>query len=403
MERGGSTIIRRKTIELSAADRLTDSERRLLFATARSHLPAAWHARIVDLTKKEIDWQHLSAVAERHGVLPLMHSTLRSVCSLVVPDAAMEELARRSLLNGQRSLLFTTQLVELAKTFRSKGIPVLAFKGPVMATVAHRDIGLRHFNDLDILVHRKDMAAAEETLRALGFEKKFGGETYVESYHNGFMRADGRVFVELHWRLEFINDRHLESLWERQAAVRIFGVPVDTFSLLDQFVLTCQHGAKHRWVRLSWLSDLCGLIERFPESDWDALFRRAKELSLDRQLRMALVLALRLFEVSLPPAVLQRLESDRLANSMADQVCEYLFADELPNEAYYQHWNYRIQLLDRGLDRLRLRLKYLNWAIFTNDTRHRPLPVLSRLCEVGRRYSRNPHFVRHFLRNVFWR
>jgi Uncharacterised nucleotidyltransferase len=389
---------------LAAADNLSAAEWRLLLGCARTRIQPGMDARLVESARHGIDARKLIDAALRHGIAPLLHATLRGLNSPGIPELVLDELGGHVRTNLQRNLFLTKQLLGVVRAFRANGIPVLALKGPALAYLAYGDLGLRRFNDLDILVHEPDVPAAEQVLLSLGFEMKMrDGAQSVEGYHSGFISKDGNAWVELHWRLEFIDDRHLKSLWKRSEPVSMFGVPVEAFCPVDQLVFACQHGAKHRWVRLSWLADVCALIDRDPKPDWPAIFTRAREMNLQRSLAMGLVLAVRLFGIALPTALANRLETDRMAKGMAAEVCDYIFRDTQPAEEYHDHWGYRIQLLDRFPDRFRLRWRYLDGAIWTKGRKRSPIYVVPRMVQIAWKYCRRPRFVKNFFHNVFGR
>ena len=94
--------------------------------------------------------------------------------------------------NAHQVLGKTAELVRIVKRFEKKGIPVLPFKGPVLALQAHGNVGSRHVGDLDMMVllgltQGVGLLMLIPFLRLIGLE---GGES-----PGGLAAHMGRVFA----------------------------------------------------------------------------------------------------------------------------------------------------------------------------------------------------------------
>ena len=80
--------------------------------------------------------------------------------------------------------------------FHRRGIPVISLKGPWLAERLYGDAALRSCCDLDLLVHRSDIAAAEDLLTELGFLPSGRRDDYERPFRRGSIK------VELHHDVE---------------------------------------------------------------------------------------------------------------------------------------------------------------------------------------------------------
>jgi len=109
---------------------MTTREFQLLLYCATSQPDAG---RIKKIVQEGISWQALFELAQQHGVRPILRQTLKSVCWDSVPQTFQRELEHFYRANVQTSLLFTGELFRLLSLFQQNGIPLLAFKGPILA------------------------------------------------------------------------------------------------------------------------------------------------------------------------------------------------------------------------------------------------------------------------------
>jgi hypothetical protein len=132
--------------------------------------------------------------------------SLKSVCWDAVPRTTQLELERFNRVNFRKTLCLANELFRLLEVFQQNGIPIAAFKGPVLAESVYGDLSLREFSDLDVLIHEQDLGKAEALLTACGYQAQFPDS----DYRSAFLRYQGQyafehgqtaIMVDLHWRL----------------------------------------------------------------------------------------------------------------------------------------------------------------------------------------------------------
>lgn len=314
--------------------RISRPEAELLLCCTRTVGTPETDARLGALIREGIDWEYLLRTARRHGVAPLLYRRLESACPEAVPEDVIGSLRDHFRANSARNLLLTGELLRLLEAFGARGIPTVPYKGPVLAASAYGNLALREFIDLDILVHREDVAKAREVLVSMGYRARYRltraqEEAFLRSkYEHPFTREDGKVVVEIHWELA---ERHFlsfnnERLWGALEPVALGGKDVPTFSPEDTLLILCVHGAQHAWERLGWICDVAELIRvRQEDMRWDEVMAQASALGGERMLFLGLCLASDLLGVTAPERVAQRVWADPTVKVLAERTREQLF------------------------------------------------------------------------------
>lgn len=315
--------------------------------------------RLDELVRKSVNWSSLRALADEHGVLPLLAMRLRDLDESIVPAEMRHRLREWQRSQMVFSLSLTAELFRLLDRFAASGLEVLLTKGPVLAARCYGDPGSRQYTDLDLIVRGKDIHQATEMMIALGYEakvplkaieaKKLPGE-YVFTQH------DTGLLVEFHTEHTFrYHPRPLpvEKLFERRACVQFDGHDVPALSTEDELILICIHGAKHFWTRLMWIADVAALVSK-QDVDWDRAMAAGREVGAERMLRVGLRLATDVLGARLPAQVAGDVQADGAAERVVAQIKSRLrLADATP-----------FGLFGRAAFRMRMRGGYLRGAAY---------------------------------------
>src|SRR5262249_45157814 len=147
-----------------------------------------------------------------------------------VPKEIFDRLRNYSRFNARRNLLLTSELYKILDVFSERGILAVPFKGPVLAARAYRNLFIRQFDDLDILVPKRDVIRARNILIAQGFRPRFQLNSKEEAAYLesgcAFTLDRCPVTVDLHWEIiakDFSPRFDLEGLWERLQPVPLGG------------------------------------------------------------------------------------------------------------------------------------------------------------------------------------
>jgi hypothetical protein len=335
-------------------------EDELILWCSRAQADEKTSDRIRALLKNEIDWSYLKKRGRWHGTMPLLYLNVNRACEGEVSEDLCRRLKDDYVATSRRNLILTGELIKLLRLFDAHGIPTIPYKGPALAVMAYRDLTLRSFDDLDILVHRADVMKAKEILISQGYKHTFPlrsvqEKAYLESpfeYSHHFGRSDGLGFVDLHWTVEpeyLTFAPRTEQLWERLQLIDLEGFPIETLSAEDMLLFLCIHGTKHRWEKLIWLSDLAAFIQTCRQIDWQRVMDRVETLGIRRMVSLSLLLARDLLGVNLPREAGNRITEDAGIRSLMGQVYQNLF-----REIQAQSWPFESGLFYlRAMDRMK--------------------------------------------------
>ena len=340
-------------------------ENELLICVARPALEVAQRERVRLLLRGDLDWGYLKAMAHRHSVIPLVYYHVNALCPEAVPSQVLSQLRHRNDENTRQSLFLTGELLKLMDLLKEQGIQAIPFKGPTLALRAYGDVGLRQFGDLDILVHKGDVFKVKELLAGEGFKPTPELTSTQEAALLRFDCAynfgnDKNVLFDVHWNFAapyFSFEFDVDRLWERIEPMTINGRQVPGLSPEDLLLALCLHGATHFWERLGWIGDVAGLIDRRRDIDWELLLNNATRQGSRRILSLGLSLASDLLGASLPPEVLRTVQKDPVVKTLAEQVQQRLFAQDLPISGILDGALLQLRMRERRRDRLRSSLR----------------------------------------------
>jgi hypothetical protein len=247
-----------------------------------------------------LDWAYVLALAARHQVLPALHDGLSAMAGGAAPRVTVDELGRWLERLRAYNRCAASELVRLHRCATAAGIPMLSFKGPVLATTLYGGIGARQFADLDVLVDPRSAADAERCFSELGYRWKRDYEYEVALIN------DTGLTVDLHRALSpdnFPVSVKFAGLWKRRETVALEEGDVETFCASDLAIALCIEAVKDARVgkvRLGKVSDLARLFGTFGDTDWTMLTTEARRLGLSQVLRFSIQLTADVLRIRVP-------------------------------------------------------------------------------------------------------
>jgi len=252
-------------------------------------------------------------------------------------------------------------LIKVLKFLGANGIYAIPFKGPTLALKAYGDPGLRQFSDLDILVHKLDVAPVRELLVSRGFKPipalNSAQQAALLRFDCAYNFDNGRgVVLDVQWGF---GERHSayvldpNPLWQRLEPVNIGGKELLTLSAEDLLPVLCLHGFTHFWERLGWICDIAGLIDVRKDLDWQVVLQNATKLGFRRILLLGLLLAADLLDAQIPAEIRQAARDDTVVEGVAHQVQEQLFIDRDAPRGLVRGAILDLRMRERHRDRIR--------------------------------------------------
>jgi hypothetical protein len=379
--------------------------------TVDSGLDHESHMRVA----AELDWNYLIETAHHHRVLPLLYRNLLHVDRAAVPAFAIQRLQAAFESNVRRNLFLTRELVRLLDVFAASEIPVIPYKGPILASQLHGDPGLRQFSDLDILVPINDVARTRALLMSQGYRPDIEmTEPQLRAYVRRekdmtLLREDLGIDLEVHWRITAEHDAVRippDVLWRQVCPYTFAGRSLQTLTLESLLLVLCVHGARHVWEKLGWLCDIAAITRR--PLNWDRVIDEAISLDCERILALGLSLARDLLDAELPARALALIDADPGLPSLSLEVKQHLFSNSTFAPHMGEPARFFLRLRTRRRDRFRIAVNHMRrYAVPTaRDEDTLPLPpslrwvlYLIRPLRLAREYGLAP--VRRLWKDLF--
>ncbi|MEM1367231.1 MAG: nucleotidyltransferase family protein [Cyanobacteria bacterium P01_H01_bin.15] len=335
----------------SPSDRPWSRETQLLLLFARSHLDSSAKTRITDLVNRPLDWSDFWEQVSIHKVSVLVLKNLRSLDLDGIPNDILDKLGSRCRQIGVDNLLLVRELRRLLDLFSIAHIPVIPYKGPVLAQQIYAQTALRNSSDLDLLVQPQHVEQARQVLIAHGYDRQWSlnaqqEEQLIQTFYTCEFTYPPcpRIYLELHWDICHQYStfrRNLNPFWQRSQTINFQGKQTQTFTPEDWLLILCIHGSKDNWKRLKWLCDLEALLSTYPDLDWRVVISRAQELGWEQPLIIGLALISRLLDVVIPSSVDCLISNLHTHQKTITFLESHLFTEPEKRRALedFPHWN----------------------------------------------------------------
>lgn len=266
------------------------------------------------------DWEAAAWVVYWQNALPWLVQHIQQT-GVIVPETVYTQLLQIEAGSRERTRLMLDGCLELLVAFDEAGIEAVPFKGAVLAPLYYEDPLLRPLADLDILIHKKDLAQARQIIRQKGYyhySRSAEDEVYLRGERKSNIWAPDNVHpVELHFTLreEYagIGYNLAEAMW-RQSEQRPFwrnqSASVPHVAMLLHHV--CAH-ATSDWLiqrgRLMQIDDIRRLAGCMTAQDWQDL-ATAVPAHAARFVYPALAFTLKYTSLPIPESVLNSLRQN---------------------------------------------------------------------------------------------
>jgi hypothetical protein len=165
-----------------------------------------------------LNWGTILQLAVANRVVPLLSAVVLANRAKSVPPGAAADLKNRFRHCAQRGMFFAMELRNVLASLRQAGIRCIPLKGPVLTVGSYRKLGLRDFDDLDLLVAPADVTRAVAVLAKLGY----AGWDIPERWIRGSLAPHGSHEADRRRGAEPVRRRHgsVPLLSRRQTSIR---------------------------------------------------------------------------------------------------------------------------------------------------------------------------------------
>lgn len=282
------------------------------------------------LARQHIDWGHLVELAGFHGLTPHVFHALAQNRWISVPVEASDKLEAEFRRNIGKNLQLAGELLRIFDLFGAAKIRFAVFKGPALACALYGDLSRRAYNDIDLIVDKRQRFAAEDILLRQDYRARHGKRAFREAfleYHRQYIFEKKDAMVDLHW--DFVPAQTPfplggDEIWQSLATIEIAGRDVPTLGLDEQALMLAGHGTKEDWKSLSWICDFADFMRVNPGIDWMKLWRRAVARGQGRSILLACVLSAALFSAPVEDRLMAIAKTDPRVVERARKIVEDL-------------------------------------------------------------------------------
>jgi hypothetical protein len=321
-------------------------EQETVLCCARSEIPPDLAERLRALVgRPELDWDAVTAIAERHRVLALVVHHLRACAPNLLPPAVDARLGGWFLDNTQATLRVMHETLALVSHLEAGGVACIPFKGPTLAATLYGEPNLRMVGDLDLIVRESDVDAAALLAADLGYRPKLAlgprrhRRLLRDGHHLEMVRGDG-LLAELHWTIAkraFAFPVDMTAVWSRATTVIHGRHRWRALAGEDLLVVLAIQGSKEGWQSLERIASVAETARTLGPEEWRTARASAAAWGAGRALLVGLLLGERLLGADLPPEAAAWTADDPRAGAVADAVAQRLFRPTRAWEALGYH------------------------------------------------------------------
>jgi len=356
----------------TSIDRLREMnpETNLVVLCARMFLSDSEPSSLRSALTAPLNWGLLEQSAQRNAMMPLVAYVLAQHGTGFIPKDTLKKLQERLLCTAQKNLAWLQEWLRVLDVLADSRIPVISFKGPALALMAYRNLALREFADLDLLVRPCDVVRTRDVLLHNGYVLNSVVPDNTDAALNrfsdrqiSFARNDNHeINLDLHWGVtsewsSFQLD--VGSLFESALVERRERVSFLSLSPEHLLLLLCAHGTKHCWSNLRLLCDVACHVQSNPNLDWDLCTRLAESSGCDLVMKHGLLLTTQILSLELPQRISQYVCVDAKARLLVSKALTFLFRENKDHSPYLDDRS-------RYLEVLRYRLAFERAHPFRN-------------------------------------
>lgn len=297
---------------LNKAMQLTPEDK-LILASVKIHPTNEELETLNNLIPQIQNWDYLTQNIVERGIGPLFLKKLPQLSNQeLVPLDVRTKLQQAYYRTLSRGMVLYDAFRKITEAFNAKDIEVIALKGIYLAEALYKDIALRQFSDIDLLVKPEDGSACLIILKEIGFKpcKSSDISKLIHSksdfVHYTPMQLND-VLVEVHIKLHRDSESYqlmLNECWKDKVQVKIKDSEFYALSVYDLIIHLCVHLDKHfheGHVQFTCFNDITNVLElHSQEIMWDVFLERCRLFHCEEDVMRYLILNHTYFNASLP-------------------------------------------------------------------------------------------------------
>ena len=347
-------------------------EEQLLLCCARTKLSKNNQDKIRKLVSNGLDWDYFLQMVKAHGLAPLLYYHLHRIDhNHRIPQLIMDQLHTIYYSNLARNLLLYNESSLVLKSFKEKGIPVVALKGIVLAEFVYKNVALRPMADVDLLVQKRNLSEITKTLFKLGFEilpqEKRATVKYMNESH--FVKRQENLkhlpilIINIHWdltapaRFKGATKINTQQMISKARPGKVACSNILVMAPEDQVLHVIYHATfQHPFIGLLQLCDVAELIKlKENELDWQVLVKTSRNGRIATAAYYFLSSSKKLLGAPIPDWVLKALTPNLLKRHLLNiLLVKSGFLTKCPTHSVPSRYLLQILMLDKMINTLSL-------------------------------------------------
>lgn len=273
---------------------------------------------IAILSQDSLNWNDVVMLVKRHDVIGQFCTNMVNLGWFNVPADISERLKSMRTDQAARALGQVAELARVGARFVSAGVDILPLKGVALSQKLYGNPCIRSSCDLDILVQPEDVSRSEELLIELGYRHELGFDEMNErqklhkietTHHHEYLNDITGIHIELHWRSYYWTKEQAAALWSTSGSSSWLNLGLRQLTTETTILFLMDHGARHNWSCIKWLSDVAMLVENLSEQAWYSLLDRAVFFDLKNIVIQTATLLQWFYCLELPQLIKESIES----------------------------------------------------------------------------------------------
>lgn len=314
-------------------------------------------------------WDYLIINIIERGVAPLFFRKVAMLSNRnLIPTEVFRKLKLTYYTTLSRNHLMYEYFTKVAEVFYLNNVKIIAFKGIYLAEWLYKDIGLRQFSDIDLLINYEDSEKSLNLLDALGYkpydldESDFPGPEFKDDHYKPRVLND--VAIELHVR--FDNILPTNELINNSIQANVNNLKFNTLCFDDTLIQLCVHLDKHfskGRVQFTCFTDITNLLDIFQDSiDWTKFESICRLYNCEILVFKYIILINKYFNASIPDFIYNKYSTLLLEKD------EILFLKYLKGSVGFGKSISTHLSIIKSLDSFRKKSEYLSRMVFPSKS-----------------------------------
>lgn len=306
------------------------------------------------IENKGLDWYRLYQLAKSHSVLGAFTEGIRQIEPITLNTALRKKLFEQQKKRLIRNLEGIKLLKEVSENFIQNDIPFLLYKGPLLTHQLYKNIGLRSYADLDVLIRQEDLEKINLLLIKKGFKPKTEGNNFKkiirQNHELTFINSNQLIHsIDIHWRFihRFFVSANYQYLHDHDLIKNIDWLNLSLKTFHDDFLpvaLIIHHGGSELWLKLKYSLDFALLSHHYSRKiNWENVDRICQDLKIQNFLYITFAINQHLFQTTIPKTIETHVKSDRIQEAALKRIKSIKNKDEhLSSERWITRYLYRL-------------------------------------------------------------